>query len=490
MLDIRIVGLLVFFASILSIFLTDLFYYTSLLSFLFLLLATVAIFFAMFFRYKAGVFLFIAIFIIWSSFMSVYLVNAQKQAQIKYALFSDLIGKQNSFVVTVAANPDKRGDKTFLKLQLCDEKGVCVYARASYFGYQDFEYGDKLYLKAVLEQIKNFNSRFNYKGFLKSKDILFLMRIDNVEKKEDSEYILKYLFRFKKTVIDSLYKIFSFNEASLAGGILLGEKRGLDNEIEDDFIYSGLMHIVVLSGYNISIVALFIFNLLFFFNRRLRAILALLAISIFVFLVGAEPPTLRAGIMGVIGFLAIALRRESDALYALLLSGILMMFWSPFAVLYDPGFQMSFAATFAIVLFSGYLADKMILIPHFFRELISSAILAYLAVTPLILFYMGNLSPLAVLANLFVLPLLPATMFFSFVSVLIQLIYPNLAFVFIVLAEFLLSAVLKIANLFGSFGISQTQISVSFVSVICFYIFYSLIIIFFGLRHFKRNQDK
>jgi competence protein ComEC len=138
--------------------------------------------------------------------------------------------------------------------------------------------------------------------------------------------------------------------AALLAGLLLGERAQLDPEIEDAFRRAGVVHVLAVSGFNVALVASCVFLLLGAVGvpRRASAVGAALAIVGFAMVVGTEPSVVRATVMGLTVLGAIILDRESQLLNALALAGLLLLAWRP-EDLWDPGFQLSFAATTGIV---------------------------------------------------------------------------------------------------------------------------------------------
>jgi competence protein ComEC len=131
--------------------------------------------------------------------------------------------------------------------------------------------------------------------------------------------------------------------------MVLGVQGGITDAIKNLFLNTGTLHVLVLSGYNITLVA----GLLgaFFRNSRPQIKTAVMFVGI-VFLVGvsgAGIAALRAGVMGSIGLLALLSRREYQPLRALAITYLIFFFGNPLSVFYDPSFHLSFLATFAIV---------------------------------------------------------------------------------------------------------------------------------------------
>ncbi len=484
MFDLRIASMIIFYAFVGSVFLAELIQMYLPLAYLALLLAVAVL--LLMFLLRAGpdvLYIYTAVFFISFSVLPFYLqkeIDAQVQTR---QVFDDLLHRHVSFNAEVVDDIDKREDKIFIILKIC-KANHCAKAKAKYYGHKELRYGDELVLTGSLETPDTFSEHFDYPDFLRSQDILYTLRIHDITQIKHHDSWLAQLYNLKHTTVAHFYQVFSYDSAALASGINLGEKQALGEGLKNTFMRSGLMHIVVLSGYNITVLAGFVFLILSFINKRWRAVLAIFVVGIFVIMIGADAPSLRAGIMGSVGFMAIVLRRESDALYALFISGIVMLLIHPLAVVYNPGFQMSFVATLAIVLFSDGLMERLHFAGSTAAELISSTVLAYVSVTPLIVYYMGQLSFLSIIANFLALPLVPFAMLLSLVATVIDILAPPLAFLPVAGAELLLSTIIKIATLFGGEAWTLTDISMPFYMLVLFYLSFAIVVFYKGVRRF------
>ncbi|MCX5632440.1 MAG: DNA internalization-related competence protein ComEC/Rec2 [Phycisphaerae bacterium] len=154
----------------------------------------------------------------------------------------------------------------------------------------------------------------------------------------------------------------SDNDMRLVEAMVLGSRTKIDKKLYNDFIKTGLVHLVVLSGLNVGILA----AVAWWFTKRAgllhigRSIACIIATIVFLLAVPATSSTLRAGIMFIIFCLARLFNRHSNPLNSIALSAIFLLLIRPMDFL-DAGFQLSFAATTGIVLFC----------PSFFNFLIS-----------------------------------------------------------------------------------------------------------------------
>ncbi len=159
--------------------------------------------------------------------------------------------------------------------------------------------------------------------------------------------------KFQKIVIEALNgDIEPDNNARLVEAMLLGSRTKIDKKLYNDFIKTGLVHLVVLSGLNVGILA----GCFWWLSKKAgllhtgRSIACIIATIIFLLAVPASSPTLRAGIMFIIFCLARIFNRRAELLNSIALSAIFLLLIRPIDFL-DAGFQLSFAATTGIVLF-------------------------------------------------------------------------------------------------------------------------------------------
>ena len=132
-------------------------------------------------------------------------------------------------------------------------------------------------------------------------------------------------------------------------GVVLGDEQGLTDKVRADFRASGLYHLLAVSGQNVALVAggALLVAWLLGIPRWLGEVGALASIGAYVLAVGAQPSVVRAGVAGALGSLAWLTARARDRWYFLLLGAFVLLAWNPYLV-YDPGFQLSFAAVVAI----------------------------------------------------------------------------------------------------------------------------------------------
>lgn len=202
-------------------------------------------------------------------------------------------------------------------------------------------------------------------------------------------------------------------EASLAAGILLGVRAGIDPAIRDAFAIAGLSHVVAISGWNVAIVVVLLGGLTKPLRRRtgpvVPALVAMAAVAGYVVLVGASPAVVRAALMA--GALVGARLAGSPAHAASALMGavLVMLLLTPGA-LWDVGFQLSALATGGLIVLGAPIEGRLGRWPAWIRTPMALTVAAQLATLPVLLATFGQVSLVAPLANVAVVPLIPAVM--------------------------------------------------------------------------------
>ncbi|MDD3531631.1 MAG: ComEC/Rec2 family competence protein [Candidatus Pacebacteria bacterium] len=255
---------------------------------------------------------------------------------------------------------------------------------------------------------------FRYDKYLQARGIRFLISFGSIHALEQAPwYSLSAMFaRIKHTFIDGLGRALPRPDSALASGIVIGGKQGLGTSLTDAFTRSGLVQIIVLSGYNIMVVAEWVvaFFALFALPRRLQLFAGGAALLLFVGIAGISATAVRAAIMAVIALYARATGRSYAASRALLAAVFLMLVWNPYYLCFDPGFGLSVAATAGIIWLSPRIEARLLRLRPFWRNTVATTLAAQISVLPLLLYNIGLFSLVALPANLLVNPLVPLAM--------------------------------------------------------------------------------
>ncbi|HWB34188.1 MAG TPA: ComEC/Rec2 family competence protein, partial [Candidatus Paceibacterota bacterium] len=258
----------------------------------------------------------------------------------------------------------------------------------------------------------------------------------------------KFLFSLKHTFEHSIEKLFPEPDNSLLEGILLGERSGLPDALNHAFIVSSLVHVVVLSGYNISIVANAMLYVTSFLPKVFSYGLGGVLMILFALMTGAGATTVRACIMGLISILAQYLERPTIAMRSLLFAAGAMILWNPLIALYDSSFILSVLATFGLITLEPTVERYVRFMPEQLgiRSITASTIAVQIFVLPALLYFTGILSFIALPANLLALPVVPFAMLLGFIAGMFGFVHPLLALPFTILGDALLKWMMLVAT--------------------------------------------
>lgn len=200
--------------------------------------------------------------------------------------------------------------------------------------------------------------------------------------------------------------------SSLLNGIIFGVDIQTTKEFYQQLKVVGLLHLVVLSGINITLLSSFTSSFTKFFSKQLSTLITILIIILFVIFVGPKAPIIRAAFMGLLTHVAILTGRKNYTLYALFLSLIfILIFWPNW--LKTISLQLSYGATFGIILFGQSKSNNYI------RKNIRLTMAAQVFTTPTIFFYFKQISLISPLANLLVAETIPPLMVFGFLTAIL-----------------------------------------------------------------------
>ena len=264
---------------------------------------------------------------------------------------------------------------------------------------------------------------------------------------------------------------------AVVAAMSLGDKSALTRDLKDTYSVSGASHVLALSGLHLGIIYM-LFSVLLPRRRwpALSQLLIILFIWAFVFLVGMSVSVVRSAIMlTVYGLLSIG-NRDKMSINALAFTAIVMLMWNP-AWLFDVGFQMSFLAVFAILLFVPLFDDVFsaeYLMAHRWIKRIWGLVVvscsAQLGVAPLIAFYFGRFSTYFLLTNFIVIPAAMAILWLS----LVVLLFPSLAYILLYIVQCLNAILSRITAIPGAsidnLHPSVLQVMLIYVLIFCSYL--------------------
>ncbi len=387
----------------------------------------------------------------------------------------------------VVSNPIVSENKTDFQFKTDEGK-----IKTTIFSQQDISFGDTLIVKGLIKQPENFQTEtgkvFDYVNYL-GKDRIFFTMVAT-----ESTHVNHAKFSFRKELFSLFNKANNLLKENvktpfnaLVQGVLLGNDTFMGKEMKENFIKTGTIHIVALSGYNISILLTWVlFVSRRYFTYRWGTILALTAVLIFVVGTGGSQTAVRAGIMGSLALIANYYGRSQLAIRLLLLTYIAMLVINPFTLPYDISFHLSFLATFGIISFQKKMESYVAFLPRSLREIFGTTLSAQLLVLPYLVFVFGQLSVSSIPVNVIIAPLVPLLMLLSALVIFCGIFFVPLT----VFAGFLTTKVSALIVLIVNFfaRLSYSYITVSSLSVWLIFGYYFFIIVWYFSLQKKEND--
>lgn len=210
----------------------------------------------------------------------------------------------------------------------------------------------------------------------------------------------------------------------VAAAIILGAREQTDPHLREDFALSGTIHVLVVSGLHVGFVAAAVFSLLAPLAGRgwTTTIFTLAAVLLFALVSGGRPSVLRASFMSAAFLLTFPLQRQTRPLNTLLAAFAFLLLFNP-SWLFEPGFQMSFAAVTGIILLTPRLERPFQALRWWqirplrrLARIFLASLAAQVAVGPLTAWYFSRVSVIGLIANVPMIPLAGAAVLSGFAS--------------------------------------------------------------------------
>lgn len=449
---------------------------------LFLILVSLSLFFVLRNKKEANKILFCIIFIAVGILKFNFSDIAPDSELVK------LVGRTVSLSGEISEERDERdtSSRYILKIDNSESRTLVVADR-----FPKFEYGDRVSVSGRLELPKNFSNEngmeFDYISYLAKDRVHFVIYRPEIEKVgTGGNFIFKNLYKTKNYFIEKVEQVVPEPNSSLVNGLIFGARASLGQKILDTMKNVGLIHIVAISGYNVTIIAVAILYFAAHTGRQnLGLLLSAFIIFLFALMVGFGSTVIRASVMAGIAILAKYLGRPNDALRALFVAGFLMLLFNPLVLTSDPSFQLSFMATLGLLLFSPIVENFMFdsrfkkffsLIPNKLglREIASSTFAVQIFLLPMLIKMSGIISPISFVLNLLVLPLIPWAMLLGFLTAITGLISNFASWPFGALTYVLTEIILRLAGLAEKIPLGFIEVgSLSNFSIVLIYIFYA-----------------
>lgn len=296
--------------------------------------------------------------------------------------------------------------------------------------------------------------------------------------------------RIRSSMASTIDETIGGVEGSFLKGILLGDRSDIPTEVKTSFINAGVVHVLAVSGLHVGMVALIFISVFSFLRvkKPLTTPLTIVCLLFYMLLTGSAPSVVRATVMAIVILLANVFQRKTDVFNSLAF-GAIVIFFVDAKHLFNPGFQLSFAAVASILYFYPKIVTLSVHFPESLRasklmdflwKLFSVSFAAQVGTIPFTVVYFGKVSVVSFAANLFVIPAVGVGLALGFALSLFNVFWGWLAGIYGAAEQFLLEIVLKVVDFSG--GLSFAYITIPSFSLLAFLVFYASAAFLLNLR--------
>ena len=377
--------------------------------------------------------------------------------------------------------------------------------------FKKIEIGHKIYANCQIQEIEvqRNTGGFDYKEYLKSKNIYGIMKFKSGKIIENNKYSIYYI---KNAIIKNIYLKLKKEDADFILALTIGYKASLDQEIKENFSKINLSHMLAISGMHISylmIVLNFIFKSI---KSKYKSLILIFILFFFNSLIGDIPSVNRVCITFILSLVSSFFYRKSDNLCNLAVSGMIILLKNPYSVK-DLSFIFSYIGTIGIILiypilkekFEVFLVTKKILlffqsknnkflsiflnkVLNYLLEMVLITISANMLLVPLIVYNFNSIFLLFILSNAIISPIFTICIIFSFILLLISYLPLNLFEIFSNIYSIIIEKIIWLTNFFSNLEFFNILISTPKVYILL--ITYLLILAFIFFQRSKKIKFK
>ncbi len=264
---------------------------------------------------------------------------------------------------------------------------------------------------------------------------------------DNSVLLLNLRTTLQNKVIDHLPS----PQAELLSGMLLGVKSALPPDFKLALTNTSTIHVVVVSGQNLTLVAGFFISLAPLIGRKKAIIISLFAIVFYLLLTGFQAPSIRAAIMVGLASLAQLFGKNRESPWILFLTGGAMLLWNP-NWLVSISFQLSFLATFGVIVVAPLLIKYLNFLPEIIKQDLSISIATQALTWPIIALNFHQISLVGVITNTLVLWTVPFIMISGAAAISATFLNSFIAQLLFIAPNSFLTYFVYVINFFNQWG--------------------------------------
>ncbi len=371
----------------------------------------------------------------------------QQQLAVYRPLYQQVV--QVSGTVSDDVDTDKQGNSVLRvsAIRAADHElpgKVWVSARTTY----DIKRGDIVTVRGKLQV-----------GFGTFAGVVYRATIVHVQRPDPGDVAR----RVRDWFADAVRRAIPDPQAALGVGYLVGQRRSLPSELDEALKVVGLTHVVVASGYNLTILVRLARRLFVRVSKYLSTLSASVMIAAFVAITGASPSMARAGFVAGVSLAAWYYGRQFHPLVLLPFAAMVTVLIDPSFAWNDLGWQLSFGSFAGVMLLAPLLQAYFYgdAPPGVIRQVLGETVAAFCMTAPIIMVTFGQISNVAIIANVLVLPLIPLAMLLTFIAGIGALIMPGIATLLGLPATWLLGYMVWVAKSLAALPWAVTELQIA-----------------------------
>ena len=293
---------------------------------------------------------------------------------------------------------DIKEKENYTQIELIGKEKLLVTYKAKI----EYNLGDLIKIEGKIEKPENntIPNLFNYKNYLKSKKITYILNAQKIELVKQNTQI-KY--KIKNNLIKHINK---YKTSKYLKTFILGDNSDIDTSIKNTYQENGINHLFSVSGMHLSLFANILLFLLKKLNEKLKYIIIILTFIFFAFLTNYSPSISRALILYILVNLNNILKLNIKTIYLLIIDFIILILYNPFYI-YNIGFIFSFTITASLIISSNTINKYK---KYISKLLITSAI-SFITSIPILINNYHEINILTPLNNLIFIPLISVIIF-------------------------------------------------------------------------------
>ena len=290
---------------------------------------------------------------------------------------------------------------------------------------------------------------------------------------------------------DAVRRVIPDPESSLGIGYLVGQRRSLPADLVLALQIAGLTHVVVASGYNLTLLVRIARRLFVKVSKYLSILSASVMIFGFIAITGASPSMVRAGLISGLSLLAWYYGRKFHPIVLLLIAIAVTVLFNPSYAWGDLGWQLSFAAFAGVMILAPLLqrylfGDKK---PKLLPQTLIETASALIVTMPITISAFGQISNVALISNLLVLPLVPTAMLLTFVAGIGSLLLPSIGWLVALPATWLLKYMVGVAEYLAALPWAMSTVSLEWWGVaMCYAVIVGICIYLWRVTKFNLRE--